>query len=178
MKVRRYRGGSAGKPFLTSVVVGLLMAGLAAGERPARISDEATPCLDVRAEPSYRAEVVGCVDAGSEVSVSEDEDGWSRLETAAGLSGWAGSRFLAAVQSEAPTTEPLIRIEPADLTPYQAPVSEEASSELAQQRDELGVRLARALRRIGDQQAGLGVVELRLEFGIAETRIQLHGHAP
>lgn len=64
-------------------------------QRPVKTSYVRAICLNVRADASSRAEVVGHVFKGDPLEVYETRGGWARITDAAGyVSGWVSTRYL------------------------------------------------------------------------------------
>lgn len=151
MNSRQNRPLSVLTLLLVTLTVMPMLSSSTASAQTHTISADANPCLNVRASPSYRAEIVGCIDSGSEVEVSGTDNGWSRIAAQNGLRGWAGSRYL----QPAVSGDSSIRIEPAELTAYQPDTNTNDLERVSADRDELAMRLASSARRIEDLEAQL-----------------------
>lgn len=71
-----------------------------AEELAAAVVVYATDKVNVRAEASETADVIGQLEAGSQTTRLEDKDGWSRIDYSNGTQGYVKSEFLS---TEAPT---------------------------------------------------------------------------
>lgn len=73
-------------------------------EQPAAVSENvyATDKVNVRAEASETAEIIGQLEAGAMTSRFEDKDGWSRIDYNNGTEGYVKSDYLS---TEAPAVE-------------------------------------------------------------------------
>lgn len=64
------------------------------------VSQDADPCLTVRAGPGTNQGRLDCVEPGVVLSVEDATDGWLSVRTPSGVSGWVSARFVAANASE------------------------------------------------------------------------------
>ena len=161
----------------------------ATGERA--VSADAAPCLNVRARPSYRSDVVDCIDVGRRVNVTQVQGGWSQVVYGEGASGWVGGRFLVDASADpAPAEGASVPATQAPVTPEMAPAGSdprvesfeaelarvallqmevERLSGIAVERDQLAERLRAAEELASTREVELSATRSAWEASAAEV---------
>ncbi|WP_342042932.1 N-acetylmuramoyl-L-alanine amidase [Bacillus sp. OTU2372] len=63
--------------------------------------------LNVRERPSVSSSVVGYLKSGTKITIHLEQDGWAKIVSPSGLSGWVNERYIAKDTPSSPDTQPV-----------------------------------------------------------------------